>query len=214
MLNPKGRWNQHRRRKSSHSRHRSSSVKPIVFHLFLPNRGRPYVSAAFLCLVRLAWSSCRSSQCCQARLTIRITSVASNGFASTSYAPRFKASAHKRASASREVTIRSGGSGRSEMCSNISRHVPGNRSHSQNTMGIVTSRNTEDAEASVGLAIRVHSEFVYTVQSDSWKMRSRETQSSAFGLTDRTLKCLLAAVLIPGGTTFEKPRLSPYPFEK
>jgi len=57
----------------------------------------------------------------QASLTIRITSVASNGFASTSYVPRFKASAHKRASASPDVTIKSGGSGKSEMCSNISR---------------------------------------------------------------------------------------------
>ena len=50
------------------------------------------------------------------------------------------------------------------MCSNIPRRVSGNRSHSQNTIGIVTSRNTEDAEASVGHAIRVHSAFVYTVQ--------------------------------------------------
>src|SRR5260370_32646550 len=48
--------------------------------------------------------------------------------------------------------------------------------------------------ASAGLAIRVHSEFVYTAQSDSRKMRSRATQSSPFGLTDRTVRFLVAAV--------------------
>ena len=98
-----------------------------------------------------------------------------------------------------KCTIRSGGSGRSEMCSNISRHVPGNISHSQNTIGIGRSRKTENDEASVGLAIRVHSEFVYTVQSDSWKMRSRETRSSSLGLTHRTVHFLVAVVSLPGG---------------
>src|ERR1019366_2252541 len=146
-------------------------------------------SGCSLCLVRLAWSSCRSCQCCQAKLTIRITSVESNGFASTSYAPRFKASAHNRSSASREVTINSGGSGKSEMCSNISRHVPGNISHSQSTIGVGLSRKTENDEASVVLAVRVH--------VDSWKMRSRKTQSSSLGLTDRTLAFLVIAVPIP-----------------
>jgi hypothetical protein len=40
-------------------------------------------------------------------------------------------------------------------------------------------------------------------------MRSREAPSSALGLTHRTVKCVLAAVLIPGGcfmgTTIETP---------
>ena len=56
----------------------------------------------------------------------------------------------------------------------------------------------ENDEASVVLAVRVHVEFVYTVQSDSWKMRSRETQSSSLGLTDRTLAFLVLVVPIPG----------------
>ncbi len=72
------------------------------------------------------------------------------------------------------------------MWSNISPHVPGARSESQTTIGIVISRNTERAEATVALAI--------TVQPDL-KMRSRETQSSWLGLTDRTT---LLAASIPG----------------
>src|ERR1019366_9474545 len=54
-----------------------------------------------------------------------------------------------------------------------------------------SSRKTENDEASVVLAVRVHVEFVYRVQSDSWKMRSRKTQSSSLGLTARTLAFLV-----------------------
>ena len=44
----------------------------------------------------------------------------------------------------------------------------------------------------------------YTAVGSDWSRiqivsRSRETPSSAFGLTHRTVKCLLAAILIPGG---------------
>ena len=43
---------------------------------------------------------------------------------------RFKASAHSRSSASREVTMKSGGSGSCEICSNISIHEPKETSQS------------------------------------------------------------------------------------
>jgi len=51
----------------------------------------------------------------------------------------------------------------------------------------------------VGHATRVQSEFVNKLQSDLWKMRSREAQSPSFGLTARTVKLLAAAVWFPGG---------------
>jgi hypothetical protein len=54
-------------------------------------------------------------------------------------------------------------------------------------MGIGISRNRERAEAGVALAV--------TVQSDL-RMRSSETKSSSFGLTDRTT---WIGVPIPGG---------------
>jgi hypothetical protein len=122
----------------------------------------------------MPWRSC---QCCQAELTIRITSWVSNGFASTSHAPRFRASAQRWSSASREVTIKSGGSGRNEIWSNISHHLPVVISASNSTMGNVACRNTKRAEATAALGISVQSDL---------KMRSRETQSSPLELTKRT----------------------------
>jgi hypothetical protein len=50
-------------------------------------------------------------QCRTAMLMIRLTSAASKGFGSTSYAPKLSASAQNRSSAWREVTIRGGGFG-------------------------------------------------------------------------------------------------------
>src|SRR5579872_5824854 len=99
----------------------------------------------------------------------RTTSSALNGFASTSQAPRFRASAHKHSSANREVTIKRGGSGRSEIWSNIPLQVPDVISQSQMTIGRDIFRNKERAAATVALAV--------TVQRD-WKMRSRAAQSS------------------------------------
>src|SRR5437879_3058420 len=60
---------------------------------------------------------------------MRITSLRSNGFASTSYAPMFRASAHRCSSASGEVTIRNGGLGKRANCVSISCHVPGARAN-------------------------------------------------------------------------------------
>src|SRR5712692_2504933 len=97
---------------------------------------------------------------------MRITSLRSNGFASTSYAPMFRASAHSCSSASREVTIRNGGLGKSANCASNSCHVPGAKSHSQTTIGILLSRKMVSADASVQLLQIVRLELRQRVHSE------------------------------------------------
>lgn len=72
-------------------------------------------------------------QCRHPASTQRLTSRRSNGFANTSQAPRFKASAQRYSSASLDVTISDGADGSALVCSSMSIHVPGSRSRSQTT---------------------------------------------------------------------------------
>src|SRR5713101_3403442 len=99
----------------------------------LRHDGQPAVATLYLWRSVRAGSRTGPPHARHAAPTTRIASLRSNGFASTSYAPRFRASAHRGSSARRDVTTREGGSGRMVTYSNTSLHEPGIKSPSQTT---------------------------------------------------------------------------------
>src|ERR1035438_7199453 len=105
----------------------------------------------------------------------------------TLFRSRLRASAQRYSSASREVTIRTGGSGRSKMFSNISRQEPGAMSRSVTTSGILARHNAPIADSTVAQGRSVHFDSLHRIRSDRSKMELNEVWSSSIGLTDSTV---------------------------
>src|SRR5579885_3515125 len=116
--------------------------------------------------------SCSLRQRSQANVRIPVTSMATSGFASTSYAPRFRASAQRYSSAKREATITEGGAANSFQISGI-------ESELQTTTGIRWLRRSWTAAATLCAGC--------TLQLSRHRSRARARWSSWVGLTDSTV---------------------------
>jgi hypothetical protein len=105
--------------------------------------------------------------------------VRSKGFATTSHAPKFRASAQRRSSASLDATINDGAFGRALICSSTSIHVPGSKSRSQRTTAISCCCNKVRVDARSRALKSIHFVLPMMTWRDKW--------SSSRGLTERTV---------------------------
>jgi hypothetical protein len=119
---------------------------------------------------------------------LRLTSRMSNGLATTSHAPRFRASAQSRSSASREVTTNGGGSATFRKALSRSTEVPFDSSRSQSTTDILRVERRARAASSLSALSSGQDELMMALSTE-W--------SCSNGLIEQSYHVSLDAIALP-----------------